>query len=143
MEKRPLIFAFLLAVGAVIPATAQACRLAANQTSMLHTILPAIPPGAVAAEVEIITDVRSADRPPLEARILSMIVGDFKGTRLRFDPQIITSCDGFPSPGTRGIAVGYIRSASDDVLLIDPIREPSESERQRQPALDIQPSIAE
>jgi hypothetical protein len=143
VQKGRLIFAMLVAIGAIVPAAAQACRLPANQTSMLHRTLPALPPGVVAAEVEIITDVRSSDRPFLEGEIISMIVGEFEGTRLRFDPQITTSCDGYPYPGTRGIAVGYVRSASDDILVIDPIREPSASERQRQPSLDTEPSIAE
>jgi hypothetical protein len=107
---------------------------------MLHEALPDLPEGAVAVEVEITTDVRSAGNPPLEARIISMIEGDFEGTKLRFDPRINTSCDGYPYLGTRGIAVGYVLSTSDGILVIDPIRAPSAVERERQNALSAEPA---
>ncbi len=131
------ISATLLAmtVGAV-PHVAHACRTSSSQTSILHRVLPVLPKGVVAAEVEITTDIRSPARPPLEARIISMIKGGYKGRKLRIAPQIISSCDGFPYPGSRGFAVGRVLLSSKDVLVIDPIREPSANDRMRQSKRD-------
>lgn len=58
------------------------------------------------AEVEITTDVRSTERPPLEARIIAMVQGDYTGEKLRIDQQLVSSCDGVPYPGDRGFVIG-------------------------------------
>ena len=91
----------------------------------LHDKIPVLSPDLIAAEVEITTDVRSTPSPPLEARIISMIQGKYAGSLLRIEPQVISSCDGFPYPGQRGIVVGRVVQSSDGVLVIDPIRAPS------------------
>ena len=121
----------LAAALTAFPSAAHACRVPARQTPILHQTLPALPEGMVAAEVEITSDIRSPGRPPLEARIISMVSGDDAGTKLRIEPRVISSCDGFPSPGTRGFAVGRILSSSEEALVIDPIRAPSAVELHR------------
>jgi len=121
-----------LLAAALFPTPAQACRISANQTPLLHERLPRLPAGAIAAEVEIVTDARSEARPPLEARIIRMIRGSYRGTRLRIDRHMVSSCDGVPYPGMRGIVVGMVLSQTDELLVIDAIRAPSALERERQ-----------
>jgi hypothetical protein len=133
-RKRRFLLALLVFAGAMLPASAEACRIAAAQTPILHDTLPPLPPGVVAAEVEIVTDVRSQADVPLEARIVRMISGDYRGSRLRIDRNIVSSCDGVPYPGMRGIVVGRVLSVSDEMLVVDAIRAPSALERQRQRA---------
>src|SRR5688572_6701426 len=107
MQSKPLIIAAWLIVGlAALPGAARACRVPAAQTPYLHETLPAIPEGAVAAEVEITTDVRSPVNVPLEARIISMRAGRYTGTKIRIEPQFVSSCDGFPYRGEQGFVVG-------------------------------------
>lgn len=134
ISKRPLSLALLVVATFTLPGAAQACRVAAAQTPLLHKRLPELGPGLVAAEVEIVTDVRSDSRPPLEARIIRMISGDYAGTRLRIEPLMQTSCDGVPYPGTRGFVIGRVLSASDEILVVDPLRAPSAIELHRQRA---------
>ena len=109
------------------PAPAQACRVAENQGPILHETLPALPDGAVAAEVEITADVRSTPHPSLEARIISMIVGDYAGSKMRIEPRMRTSCDAVPSLGSRGIIAGLVLARSEEALVIDAIRAQSET----------------
>ena len=132
MQKRPLLFAVMFAAVAAVPATAQACRVSSFQTPILHDKVPTLAPGLIAVEVEITTDVRSASRPPLEGRIISMIRGKYAGSLLRIEPQVISSCDGFPYPGQRGIVVGRVLRSSGDALVVDPVRAPSANQRQLQ-----------
>jgi hypothetical protein len=129
--KRKLMLAPLV-LTLLVPGPAQACRVPAAQTPLLHDRLPRLPAGVIAAEVEIVTDVRSEPEPPLEARIIRMIRGNYRGTRLRIDPTRVTSCDGVPLPGQRGIVVGRVLSVSDEMLVVDAIRAPSRLERERQ-----------
>lgn len=136
---KSLVFALSLAALSAVPNAAHACRVSTNETPILHQTLPALLDGMVAAEVEITTDVRSPERPPLEARIISMVKGDYVGTKLRFEPSYISSCDGFPSPGSRGFAVGYIVSRSVEALEIDPIRAPSDREIRFRNEQSVQP----
>jgi hypothetical protein len=136
VQKKSLIFATSLAAAfSAAPNAAYACRASVSQTPILHRTLPALPDGVVAAEVQVITDKYSPERPPLEARIISMIKGDYAGTKLRIEPHFISSCDVFPQPGDRGFAVGRVLSRSKEALVIDPIRAPSAGELHRRMTL--------
>jgi hypothetical protein len=127
----------LLALAAVLgaPGAALACRVASFQTPILHEKLPALPADAVAAEVEVVTDVRA---PPgwraMDVRIIRMIRGQYRGRTIRIEPKAYSSCDGWPYPGTRGIVVGSVLSSSDEALVVDPIRAPSAEDLRRQAA---------
>jgi len=138
VNMRRHYLALILMASIALPASAQACRTLSNETPMLHHTLPAVPDGAVAAEVEISAEVPTPSRPHVEARIISMIAGDFAGSKLIFDPRGTSSCDRFPSPGERGIAVGYVLSASEGVLVIDPVRAPSLTEQRQQNAAQLE-----
>ena len=122
----------LLAAAALLPAPASACRVAAAQRPLLHERLPPLPRGAIAAEVEIVTDVRAPARPELEARIIRMRRGHYRGTRLRIDRTVVSSCDSIPYPGMRGIVAGWVVSQSGDLLVVAAIHAPSALERQQQ-----------
>jgi hypothetical protein len=123
----------LLLAAALFPATAHACRIPSAMTPLLHERLPRpLPAGTVAAEVEIAADVRTSLTQPIDARIIRMLRGHYRGTRLRIDRTVVTSCDADPSPGSRGIVVGRILSRTDALLVIDPIRAPSAREQQLQ-----------
>lgn len=128
MQKRPMIFAVIFAAVATVPATAQACRVSTSQTPILHDTVPPVAPGLIVAEVEITTEIHSVARPPLEARIISMIRGEYSGSHMRIEPQYFTSCDVFPSLGQRGIVVGRVLKIADDALVVDPVRAPSAAE---------------
>ena len=135
MMRGAIAGAVAAALACVASCPAQACRTADFQTPILHSALPSLADGVVAAEVEIITDVRSPSSSNImDARVITMIRGDYRGDRIRIDPQYRTSCDRFPSPGTRGIVVGRILSTSESVLVIDPIRAPSAFEVRRRRA---------
>ena len=97
--------------------------------AILHDKVPTLTSGLIAAEVEITTDIRSAGRPPLEARIISMIQGKYAGSLMRIEPQVISSCDGFPYPGQRGVIVGRVLTSSEVLLVVDPVRAPSASSK--------------
>jgi len=82
MDMRLSFIAVITGAAMGLSSTAQACRLSDRQTPILHDELPALTPELVAAQVEITTDVRSLPRPPLEARIITMIHGSYSGSRM-------------------------------------------------------------
>lgn len=123
--------AILLLASTLWSAPAVACRVASNQTPLLHETLPPLEPGMVAAEVEIVTDVRK-DGGPLEAQVLLMLEGSYAPAMIKIEPTVHSSCDGIPSVGTRGIVVGYVLSSTGDQLVVDPLRAPSERQRELQ-----------
>jgi hypothetical protein len=116
---------------------AHACRVSTSQTPILHDRLPAaLPAGTIAAEVEVITDIRApgAGDRAMNTRVIRMMRGKYAGRTIRVAPTYISSCDGWPYPGTRGIVVGRVLSSSDGVLAVDPIRGPSVAQQQREAA---------
>jgi hypothetical protein len=126
MQRARWIFAAsLVAALSTVPDDAGACLLAADQMSYLHKTLPELPEGTIAADVEITTNARRTAHGRSEARIVSMIKGRYRGTKLIIEPSIVTSCDGIPHLGERGFVVGRVVSSSEDALVIDPIRVPS------------------
>src|SRR5688572_14507503 len=78
VRERPLILVLLLAASFAVPGAAQACVDASRLTPFLHETLPALSPGHVAAEVEMLGDPNSYPEPSLEARIIAMIEGDYR-----------------------------------------------------------------
>jgi hypothetical protein len=116
-------------------APALACRVASNQTALLHETLPPLEPGMVAAEVEILDGRERRELfDPIDARIVRMIEGDFKGGTLRMTFTVVSSCDSFPQLGERGIAVGVVVGETDEVLSISPMRALSDRQREQQAA---------
>lgn len=93
----------------------------------------------VAAQVEILSRANSPRDLSIEARIVSMLRGTYSGETLRIEPSVITSCDGIPAAGTRGIVIGRVVPSADGVLVIDPVRGPSGIERK----LQIEPRSGE
>lgn len=111
----------------MLPSPARACPFSEAMTPFLFDALPAVPPGAFAARVQIIA--RDTHGPEIRARIVAMIVGDYAGSILGLQPSHYTSCDRFPMPGETGIVVGRVISSSPEALVIDPVRAPSAVQR--------------
>jgi hypothetical protein len=121
---------------------ADACRVESQRSSILHPFAPdlsgnlgveverfedAVGAEVIVAEVEMTTDTRPRRTEVREARIISMVRGEYGGTTIRFGPGH-TSCDFTPRRGTRGFAVGVVPSAPPEYLLIDALSGPSRRE---------------
>lgn len=117
-----------LASLAVLVAPANACRSTENGNSIFWGAIPTAAADTVIAEVEILTDTGVLPDVTFEARIISMFQGSYSGSRLVLKPQRVSSCDWLPTVGAKGIVVGRVLSLSDDGLIIDPIRAPSQAE---------------
>lgn len=108
---------------AIIAAPAQACRYHGNQTSFLHTELPAEDVGNFAAEVEVTVSQHGRGERSFEGRIITILRGETTASTFRFDPNMFhTSCDSYSSVGSRGIIVGTIVSSSPEQVVINPVR---------------------
>lgn len=133
MIKRDVLLGCLTgAILILLPGAAFACRTASNRTPYLHTSLPALSADMIAAQVEILTDTHSLRDVRIEARVIAMLHGAYTGKRLRIEPTAITSCDAIPRAGEQGIIVGKVLRKENDVLVIDVIPAPSESQLIRQ-----------
>lgn len=135
MRKRSLLLGCLTGVVAALsPVAAFACRVASNEKPYLHAWLPAQPAlsaDMIAAEVEVLSEPSSLRGVRIEARVISMLKGAYAGTRLRIEPEFVTSCDAFPAVGARGVVIGKRLREEDGVLVIDIIRAPSLDEQMR------------
>lgn len=134
MRKHGIIgnaFLFAATIGLATPAPAPACTIADAVTPYLHRTLPAVPQGAIAARVEILPGTPSGHQVRIRARILSMLRGSYDGSTLLIEPRMLSSCDGIPTAGEKGIVVGRVVSSSPEALVIDPVRAPSRLDRQR------------
>ena len=107
---------------------ARACGGPPYNVGFLHRDLPDDRKFDVAVTVEI-TAVRARPIPgEAEGRILSVVHGQYSGSKVLILNVGLTSCDSPPFLGQKGIVVGKIVSVSDDALVIDPIRTLSERE---------------
>lgn len=120
--------AAVLVVAAPWHSVAAACSGPHSNVGFLHRSLPADGKYEVAVEVEISALRAGPILREAEGRILSLIRGNYAGTRVIVRNLGLTSCDSLPSPGQKGIILGKIISSSPDALIIDPIRTLSERE---------------
>ena len=117
---------------AVIAAPAQACSNPGSQTSMLHTELPNEDAGDFAAEVEVTVSQHGPGQRSFEGRIIRLLRGTTTATTFRLDRSTInTSCDSYPSVGSKGILVGTIVSSSPDEVSIKITHAPSSRQLER------------
>ena len=133
MTKRCRVLGCLAGmVLALSPVAAFACRVGSNLTPYLHPWLPAQPAlsaDMIAAEVEILSDPSSLGVGGIDARVITMLRGDYAGKRLRIEPEVVTSCDAIPTAGARGVVIGKVLREEDGVLVIDIVRAPSLAEQ--------------
>lgn len=127
MVRHLLIAAVSIAAFFATSAPAGACASATGIRPLFHATLPTLPDRSVAMNVEIVAVSQAA----IEGRIIAMVRGRYSGARFRIALQGVNSCDGRVRPGDRGLLVGRIVSASEEALVIDPIRGPSEYENSR------------
>jgi hypothetical protein len=110
---------------AVVPASASACRTAAQMHGYVFSSLPPLQPGEVAARVEIVSVKGPLGRLEIDARIVAMLQGAYSGARLRMTASGGSNCDLPPRAGDVGIVVGRVVASSDDALVIEPNRSPA------------------
>jgi hypothetical protein len=115
--------AMTVAAAIALSSPTLACRTSAQMRSYLFASLPSVPPGAVAARVEV---VASGDwrRPEMKARIISMLSGPRGASMVRIAPAHVTNCDILPAVGSTGILVGRLISVSNGELVVEPIAAP-------------------
>lgn len=122
MRTRGLALVLAAAAGCLFPSAAQACRTGYPQF-LLHTAVPQLQADDIAAEVEIVTRQDTDRAQPVEARVLRMIQGDARISRIVVD--LISTCDALPDAGARGIMVGKAVSRSSGTAVVAAIRRSS------------------
>lgn len=114
-----LVLALLLGA---LPTAAVACRGSSFETSILHLAPPSTVSDVFAAEVEIVEEVSYTPMAPMKARVLAVLQGNYADKEILIAPQVISSCDRFPSRGARGVVVGRAVRTREGALAVDPIR---------------------
>lgn len=113
-----------IAVAALVSVPAMACRDPASQTPYLHKSLDTVGEAEFIAEVEVLTRTTSLKDVRIFARVVSVLRGSHTAANVTITPQVVTSCDGFPGMGERGIIAGKISAVSDQNIVLDPVRAP-------------------
>ncbi len=94
------------------------CPTFSDMRPILHAEVPDDLSNDIAVEIEIIAVPRTAPQGTYEARVERVIKGEGIGKRILFRSNSISSCDGFPGVGARGILVGNIVQRDHGELLM-------------------------